>query len=97
MRVDKAVPQSIIARLATVASESFEGIEVVFDPDSGLVRKLNRTASEIWRLLEAPSTRSELMSTLSARTPQNATHIAADVLRFVDELIMWGLVENFDG
>ena len=92
-------PQSAVSRLRRVdaiASESFGDIEVAFDPASGIVRRLNGTASEIWRLLVDPHDATEIVAEIRLRSTGMAPNLEADVLRFVDELMMWGLVARVD-
>ena len=97
MNAHDVAPASLLRRVASIVSESFDTREVVFDPRNGLVRRLNRTASELWRMLETPQARSVIVATIRERSQEKSTHIESDVLRFIDELIMWGLVENVDG
>ena len=87
----------LLRRVAAVASESFGDVEVVFDPVRGIVRRLNQTASDIWRVLDDACPRAEIVAVICARSAEKTVTLEADVLRFVDELVMWGLVENVDG
>ena len=88
---------ALLSRVSCVASESFGDVEVVFDPVRGIVRRLNHTASDIWRVLDGACARTEIVAVICARSAEKTVNLEADVLRFVDELMMWGLVENIDG
>jgi hypothetical protein len=82
----------LLARTAGVESVWFGDTCVVFDPATNLVRRLNPTAAVVWRILEHPCSRADLIGMALDRMPIADPDAPDAVLRFCDELVAWGLV-----
>ena len=79
--------------VAGVVAESFDAIDVVFDTTSGIVRTLNPTATGIFRVLAQPCTVGEILEKILGESAHTDYDRVADVLRFLDELQQWDVIE----
>jgi len=71
-----------------------EGEAFLFDPETGQLSLLNATGLEAWRLLDGTRDQASVARALAASYPDaEEAVIAADVARFVEDLVRAGFVE----
>ena len=82
-----------LRRNPAVSCTEVEGELFLVEPQSGEIFYLDAITSGVWRLLEAPRSRAEVIATVAAAFPgQPAERIAADVSKVVAELTDWRLL-----
>ncbi len=94
-------PLGMLRRSPQVCSESFDECDVVFDTARGVVRRLNPTATQIWRALRVPLSLTDVVgATVSPPSrPEDVggdQQASQDVVAFCDELRRWGLIETIE-
>jgi hypothetical protein len=83
------------ARAASVASRVYGGAAVVINPDQGMVRMLNLTATRIWQLADGSRSVEEIAATLTGEFDVDLDQACQSVIRLLAELsekqmITWG-------
>ena len=69
---------------------------LLFDPDLGQVRVLNRSAVEIWNLLDGRRSLRELLAALGETFDGMGPEAETQVLKTVDSLMQLGAVANVE-
>jgi hypothetical protein len=69
---------------------------LLFDPDAGTVKVLNRSAVEIWKLLDGQRSLGELIIALGDVFDEMGPEAESQVLQTVDSLMQIGAVANVE-
>ena len=69
---------------------------LLFDPDAGTVKVLNRSAVEIWKLLDGQRSLGELIIALGETFDEMGPEAETQVLQTVDSLLQIGAVANVE-
>ena len=69
---------------------------LLFDPDAGTVKVLNRSAVEIWKLLDGQRSLGELIIALGETFDGMGPEAETQVLQTVDSLLQIGAVANVE-
>ena len=69
---------------------------LLFDPDAGTVKVLNRSAVEIWNLLDGRRSLRELLAALGDVFDEMGPEAETQVLQTVDSLMQIGAVANVE-
>ena len=69
---------------------------LLFDPDAGTVKVLNRSAVEIWKLLDGRHSLRELLAALGETFDGMGPEAETQVLQTVDSLLQIGAVANVE-
>jgi hypothetical protein len=69
---------------------------LLFDPDAGTVKVLNRPAVEIWKLLDGQRSLGELIIALGDVFDEMGPEAESQVLQTVDSLMQIGAVANVE-
>jgi hypothetical protein len=69
---------------------------LLFDPDAGTVKVLNRSAVEIWNLLDGRRSLRELLTALGETFDGMGPEAETQVLQTVDSLMQIGAVANVE-
>ena len=78
-----------------VREEGDEGEALLFDPETGRIKVLNRTGLLLWEWCDGAHTRADLVAGLAAEYPEVGQDVlAADVDRFLDDLAGLRLVSE---
>jgi hypothetical protein len=75
-------------------SRELDGEVLVLDLRTSLYFGMTGTAARIWQLLEAGGTRESIVAALAQEYGGDAAVIAADVDRFLSDLVARGLVDR---
>jgi hypothetical protein len=81
-------------RKSTVMSTEVQGEFVVMDIQKGSYFALNQTGSEIWRALENPVSRTDLVERLCRQFDVEPSVCESRVKPFLDRLLNFGIIEE---
>lgn len=84
-------PHQPVARSDTAATAQIDGQLVALDVNSGVCFGLNRAATRIWNLIEAPLSPAEVSAALTEVYDVAPDVCAADTLAVLQELVDIGL------
>lgn len=90
---DRIDDTSIASRGENMIAADVADEAVLLDIDTGYFFQLNKSASQIWSLLETPLAISELCARLEAKFAVEAATCRNDVIEFVADMRDKGLVE----
>lgn len=79
-----------------ISSEDFDGEMVAVNFDSGKYYGLKGCASDIWRLLETPTTTQEVVASLASMYDKQPDDIAVPTAQFMDQLGVEGILVEAD-
>jgi hypothetical protein len=83
---------SRVSRSSDAITAAVEEELVMMDVETGTYYGLNNVASEIWRLLESPTSVQDLCTTLTRSFDVPLERCTAEVLQFLGQLQAKGLV-----
>lgn len=89
-----AAPQSVFSRTPDIQVRIVDGGAVLVDVVSGHVFELNRIGREVWDLIDGHKTVLAVCRSLASRYQVEASVVAADVQRLIDELAGAGLISG---
>lgn len=82
----------LLNRNPEIFAAELDGEVCLFNPQSAVYLNLNSTGSNIWNLLEAPTTLDALISNLQARYAVDADICRSETERFVSEALEKGML-----
>jgi hypothetical protein len=87
---------SVVSRGHNMICTEVDDVVVILDIESGKFFQLNRTASQVWNLLEQPIPMPDLCARLEQDFAVNSQTCAEDVSAFITELAGSGLINVAD-
>ena len=92
-QAQETMSQPLLKRASTALGSELPTGFVVMDIRNGKYFSLNETASEIWRALEKPSAKSEIVALMGRQFEIDPEVCEEKTTSFIEQLVGFGIVE----
>lgn len=92
-KVEKLTESSVVVASEHQTSAQVDGEEVVLDLERGIYYGLNAMGSQIWSMIQSPSTVGEVIDAIVEEYDVSREQCADDVVAYLHDLEDSGLVE----